>query len=323
METQLINHPFTQSWIQALTLAAENPLVRTIKPKMDLIHSLSKSQTDADRQVSAQTLWDFAAAQGLVELLQILPTLEANWVFDTDDKFLYRRAEVDGHEPLGPLTFERWKQAMGLEASQFPLVAEVYCGDWTSLVRSEAVRLQKRLNTSAVLQTSTMQLPCTARWDTKQWSVQFDQVDWIMVAYDDLPVMRRPDFAQLEERLMWSLANANDALVVKKAAACSYRPRDQAWYDCVHSLRPLHSMMQDNHSAFSTWLLRTWNCVWPIVYREQNQLREKADIDWVRTEFRDCLAAQPKLCVWMFVFAKLVCQSQIGTGLGICADFGD
>jgi len=43
----------------------------------------------------------------------------------------------------------------------------------------------------------------------------------------------------------------------------------------------------------------------------------------LRRELKACLDAQPRLCMWMFLFAKLICQTQLSTGLGFCADFGD
>src|SRR5690606_29633032 len=92
-------------------------------------------------------------------------------------------------------SFESWRQAIGLDSLEVPLTAEVFGGDWASLVRSEAVRLQQALSLSAMPQATTLHLPCTARWDKVAWSVSFDQVEWVVRRFDELPVMARPTVA--------------------------------------------------------------------------------------------------------------------------------
>ncbi len=314
-----IYNPFSASWIQALAAAAANPVARTIKPKLELINVLSRTHAAADRSAAALQLWEFAESEGLKDLLCFLPVFESKWIFETDDVFLYQRRDSPSIE--SNISIELWQQAIGLEPIEVAMTAEVFSGDWASLVRSEAVRLQKSFSMSAVTQATTLQLPCTARWDKESWSVSFDQVEWVVVHYSDLPHVARPSFVQMEERLTWMLANASDALVSKKATRYEFRPAVEPWFECVESLKPLHEMLCKNASNFSPWLARTWNCVWPVIYREQNVLRERADIDRVRSELKACLDAQPRLCVWMFMFAKLVCQTQISTGLGFCADY--
>ncbi|MEZ6152428.1 MAG: hypothetical protein R3C09_20200 [Pirellulaceae bacterium] len=340
--------PFTQAWIQALTLAADNPLARTIKPQIELVNTLGRSRAEADRAQVAQELWQVSQREVLSDLLHVLPVYRAQWDFPSDDKFIYRRRDAgtvlaampgDSSEPsssnvarrsaVGTAAasangdFAAWCSAMGLSSLEVPLTAEVFSGDWASLVRSEAVRLQQSLSLSAVAQATTLQLPCTARWDTQGWSITFDQVDWVVIAYDELPVMQRPTYAELEEPLSWLLATANDTLVVKRAANCNFTPTPTAWEDCVASLQPLHAGLREQPGSYAPWLLRTWHCVWPTVYREQQVLHERADIDVLRRELKACLDAQPRLCMWMFLFAKLICQTQLSTGLGFCADFGD
>ncbi len=336
--------PFTQAWIQALTLAAENPLARTIKPQLELVNTLSRSRAEADRAQAAQELWQVAQREGLSDLLNVLPVYRAKWDFPSDDKFIYRRRDAasttsDSASPnRSPTTAtetartppaatsdacETWYRAMGLKSLEVPLMAEVFSGDWASLVRSEAVRLQQSLSLSAVAHATTLQLPCTARWDTQAWSITFDQVDWVVINYEDLPVMPRPTYTELEEQLAWLLATANDTLLAKRAANCNFAPAEAAWEGCVASLQPLHASLRRQSNGYPPWLLRTWYCVWPIVYREQHVLRERADIDVLRRELKACLDAQPRLCIWMFLFAKLICQTQLSTGLGFCADFSD
>lgn len=317
-----IAKPFTQSWIQALTLAADNPLARTIKPKLEWIDRLSMNRADPERSTAAKELWDFAESEGLRDLLWLLPCNAATWTFDRDDIFQYTRTNIDVPDSQ-QANFERWLQSLGLTQGEFSMDAEVAGSDWSGLVRKEAVRLQHSLDTTAVQQSSNLTLPCKAKWNTTAWIVQFDQVDWIAVPYEDSPVVPRPAFAEIEERLFWLVTSANDALVSKRSTPCSISNAAQPWVKCSAPLVPLHSAFLKQTKDFSPWMARTWNCVWPIVYREQNLLKGLADIDQVRAEMKACLSAQPRLTMWMFVFAKLVCQLRTGRGLGIIADFHD
>jgi hypothetical protein len=78
-----------------------------------------------------------------------------------------------------------------------------------------------------------------------------------------------------------------------------------------------------NSRDFSPWFTRVWDCVWPVIYREQNMLNGKADLNRIRSEIKECLTTQPRLTVWMFLFAKLSSLIMVGRGLGQCADFID
>jgi hypothetical protein len=326
---QSIQSPFSQSWIQALTSVAENPIARTIKPRLDLVNALVLARTETDRLDMARQLWDLAEQSGLTELLRVVPTARTQWVFDSDDVFLYRRVasslpSTTASKPtLGSFSFEAWQQAIGLLPTEVPLTAEIFNADWASLVRKEALRLQQSFSMSAIGASNTLTLPCRARWDLKSWSVHFDSIDWVVVRYEETPSMSRPRYEELEELLTWLIATSGESTVSKKNSQCDFRPQVPAWMDCVPGLSGLHSLLSKSPNDFSPWMVRVWHCVWPIVYREQQVLRERADVAVVRNELRICLTAQPQLCLWMFLFAKLACQTQVGTGLGFCADFRD
>ncbi len=314
-----IEHPFTQSWIQALTLAASNPLARTIKPSLEWIDRLSMSREDPHRLEAAQALWDFAHSNGLQELIWLLPARATSWMFDRDDIFTFATRLTD--EPQRD--FQRWTECLGLVPGSFDLVAEVTGSDWAGLVRKEAVRLQHSLDTTAVQQASNLRLPCTAKWDMSRWAVRFAQVDWIVSSYDDPPVAPRPAFAETEESLLWAIASANESLLEKRSAQCPPAQHQPTWRSCAPHLQALHAAFASQAATFSPWMTRVWNCVWPIVYREQNVLNAKADLNHLRAELRDCLAAHPRLVMWMFLYAKLACQLHLGRGLGLLADYSD
>jgi hypothetical protein len=326
---QTIQSPFSQSWIQALTSVAENPLARTIKPKMDLVNALVLARAETERLDVARQLWEVAEQAGLTELLRIVPTARSQWVFDSEDVFLYRTVASTlpptsaSATPLVGLDFESWQRSIGLVPTEVALTAEIFNGDWASLVRKEALRLQQSFSMSAIGASNTLTLPCRARWDLNCWSVQFDSIEWVVVRYEEIPSMTRPSYDELEELFTWLLATSGEAKVNKKNSQTDFRPQLPAWLDCVAGLSGLHRLLSKSPSDFSPWMVRVWHCIWPIVYREQQVLRERADIAVVRNELRICLTAQPQLCLWMFLFAKLVSQTQVGSGLGFCADFRD
>ena len=191
------------------------------------------------------------------------------------------------------------------------------------MVRREAVRLQRPMSSGAMPQGNNLRLPCTAYWDTQTWVVRFDQADWIELQFEGTVSVPRPKFSELEEQLNWAIATANDALVPKKIAACSVVRGQPIWVDCVERLRPLHHTVLRSGKDFGPWFQRVWGCVWPTIYREQNVLGGRAELDPIRKEMAACLASVPRLTMWMFVFAKLVCLAQIGRGLGTCSDFRD
>lgn len=300
--------------------AAEIPASRTIKSKIEWIDTLCQDRPGQDRQAAATELWNYCESEGLTELLKIVPTNQLVWQFSRDDIFSYRRAENPADLQLQDL--QGWSRAIGILPSKFALIAEVTAGDWTELVRQEAVRLRHTLNTSAVGQASIKHLPCTASWADNLWSVQFDQVDWIVVRYEDFVSVPRPSLEAVEETIAWSMAYAHESVLVR-SSKCDFILEHSSWMDCVEKLKPIHQMVLSNSRDFSPWFNRAWDCVWPVIYREQNYLNGKADINFIRSEIKACLTAQPRLTVWMFLFAKLTCQFMVGRGLGQCADFVD
>ena len=94
------------------------------------------------------------------------------------------------------------------------------------------------------------------------------------------------------------------------------------WIGCVKRLEALHKQILATEAKdYSPWFRRTWACVWTVIYREQNVLRGQANVDVVRSELTACVGTVPRLTTWMFAFAKLVCENQLGRGLGICGDY--
>ena len=79
-------------------------------------------------------------------------------------------------------------------------------------------------------------------------------------------------------------------------------------------------MLADSY-GLSPWMRRTWNCVWPVIYRERNRLKGPCDLAYLRSELKACFDHSPALVEWMFVVARLACEIHIGRGLGTAGDF--
>ncbi len=308
---------FTQNWLQSLTQVANEPTAKRIKPLLDTINDLSRMNTESNRLESAQKLWDFATSEGLKSLLEIVPIQQPNWIFDRDDPFVYQ------HKSSEPITdFDSWTRSIGIVPCEVSLVAEVASADWLSLVRKEAVRLQRPLSTAGMPSGLNLELPCKAVWDLTGWSIRFDQADWVVLRYEEPFSTERPDLSDFDESLIWTIAKAHEALVPKNAPNCTNVNGAAPWIGCVKRLESLHKqILSSDAKDYAPWFRRTWACVWTVIYREQNVLRGQANVDVVRAELTACVGTVPRLTTWMFAFAKLLCENQLGRGLGICGDY--
>lgn len=323
MKGRPISTPFTQSWIQALTASSEIPTARTIKPTLELINAISLNRFEGDRLDAAGKLWSLCESECLSPLLQIVPSRQSEWALGSDDTFIFRRSDNQSASELERGTKDEWLQAIGLTEGKFALTAEVTSSDWMELVRNEAVRLQKPFSTAAAAQTSTMQVPCHARWDTTKWTLSFDQLEWLVKEFGESLSVPRPSLAELNEPIDWAIATADEGIVEKKVKPCSFTLAREPWFDAAPRLTELHERFRKSSKGYSPWLAKCWNAVWPVVYREQNALKGLAHLEPVREEMKACLTSQPRLTVWTFVFARLLCQAQLGMGLGLCADYRD
>lgn len=323
MSSGITDKSFTQQWLQSLTLAAKEPVAQQIKPLLETINELTRQHGEGDRLALAKRLWDFSASEGLQGMLEVMPLNETNWVFDRDDNFAYTRRLADqsgGVTTKASLDFETWTSWLGLKPCQIPLQAEVNSRDWQSLLRQEAVRLQQTLNTAAMPSGLTLRLNCRGEWDLATWLIRFDDAQWMVINYEDPFSVERPELAAIEEIVMWAVATANDTMQPKGKSSTEVGVGP--WVNCVPRLKDLHErIMVTEAKQYSAWFRRVWACVWTIIYREQNVLRGQANIDVVRQEIATAIKEVPRLTLWMFVFAKLLCECQLGRGLGVSADY--
>src|SRR5882672_7756137 len=95
--------PFVENWIQSLTLVSSDLHAQRIKPLMDVINHLGRNEPGIDLVANSEKLWDFCSTEGLVGLLNFIPTQQPEWLFDVDDFFTFERAQVESLESVESL----------------------------------------------------------------------------------------------------------------------------------------------------------------------------------------------------------------------------
>ncbi len=308
--------PFTENWLQALTLSVGSPSARLVKPLINDIDSISQAREISEQLAAAERLWSFAEENKLTELLTLLPTFENSWAFSDEETLAYRR-EMSSRN----VNKDRWLIELGLVPGEFSLVATITSGDWAELLRREAVRLRKTLSAQSMQTTPTLEKHVTAKWASNAWKTSFVDAEWVELTYEEPFETQRPSLETVEELIVTALMNAEPHLLPKALANTSVVGVGP-WADSVERLKPLHhDFLTGGKTASSLWIRRTWAAVWPVIYREQNQLTKPCEIDFVRKELAECFQHVPKAVLWMFVAAKLVCSSQLGRGLSVCGNF--
>ncbi len=313
------NKPFTESWLQALTLSIQFPVVRQLKPLFDDINNLSRIEVEGDRLEGAQRVWNLAHENGIQATLSWLPTRRVPWNFDADGPLAFEQVAISELQE-----FSDWTGWLGLSSHTFSLMAAATSDDWARLVRDEAVRQKKSMSASGMPEGANVRIPCLATWANAKWTMRFEKPEWLQIQFEEPFRTERLTLDELIEPLGWMVASANESLVPKSLPKIVQDMVSVKWMECSTALKPFHiQVMEKDRKDYSPWFLRTWGCVWPIVYREQNILRGQADLDVLRSEISQCFQHVPKLTFWAFLFAKLVSSVFLGRGLGICGDFVD
>ncbi len=307
---------FTENWLQALTQSVSIPDARLVKPMMTDIDTVCQLREQADQEAAALRVWEYATANGLQPILEILPTQQTEWRFHDDEIFVYRLAK-----PASCQSISEWSNLLGILPAEFPLIATVTEADWADLLRKEAVRQRKSINVTAMSESGTQEQPCVAKWDRKQWSITFDKAEWVTISHEDPFVTDRFSLDEVQDRIMTAAIDAETRLIPKTVPGVNYG-FETAWMNSVSSLLPLHqAVLQGQSKNSNAWFRKTWAAVWPVIYREQNRLSQPCELHHIRSQLAECFATVPRLTVWMFVMAKLVCVAQLNRGLGVGGDF--
>ena len=311
---------FTESWLQSLTLCINHEKARTIRPWITTIQVLTSSQTLPEQTDEAIKLWNYAQENKLGGLLELIPANALPWHFEDDEEFVFTpnleqlTQQVDDPK-------RRWLINLGIENFAIPATARVTSQDWTTMVRKQAIRRSKPMNVNAFPSGDVLELHCSLDWSPRTWTVRFAQPDWMSIEYESEFIAPRPSFELLTERLIDALASVNERFKSKTTVG-QFTPDSTAWTSCIAELAQWHRdvLLADSY-GLSPWIRRTWNCVWPVIYRERNRLRGPCDLGYLRSELKACFDHSPELCEWMFITARLACEIHLGSGLGTHGNF--
>ena len=310
---------FTEKWLQALSLSANNPAAQRIKPLLNDIDCLCMQRSEDEQLSAASRLWAYAEKAGLRPLLEAAPYQIGEWRFHDEEAFVFERSDTSSDLP-----FEDWTNGLGLKSHRLPMTAIVNQDDWSEIVRLEAIRLGKPLSVIGMppAKESLLWLNCRAEWDRNNWVFHFENPNWITKTYEGGFEVARPELSELEARLSEAIGIAIQNLSKGTATIPNIKLSEQPWMHSIPRLLSMHQkVITRQANAASPWFFRTWFCVWPVIYREQNRLQGACDIESIRRDLEACFRNVPELTVWMFAFSKLICLHQVGGGLGISGDF--
>jgi hypothetical protein len=307
---------FSENWLQALTLSISSPSARLVKPLMSDIDQISQSRDVQEQLAAADRVWSFSQENKIAPLLVLIPSQQTDWTFSDEEVFTYQNESKANLESK-----EAWIQSLGLAPGEFVLKTTATSGDWAELLRKEAVRQRRPMSAQSMQTSSLLEQNARASWQDNQWKVRFELADWISITYDEAFETSRPNATEAEEAILTALMQAEPMLLPKSLPVANLADTG-TWSESIEALKPLHKgFLSASKSNSNAWLRKVWSAVWPVIYREQNQLHHPCDLQLIRQELADCFQHVPKATLWMFVAAKLVCSSQLGRGLGICGNF--
>ena len=311
---------FTESWLQALTLCVNHEKARAIRPWISTIQVLSASEVLPEQKDEAIKLWSYAKEHQLQGLLELIPAHSSPWRFEDDENFVFTPAPIQSSDPLYP-SQSQWLELLGIVPCSFRATARVTSHDWTTMVRKLAIRRNKPMNVNAFPTGNILDLACTLDWTPRSWTIRFEQPDWMSIEMDSEFIAPRPSFDLLTERLIDALSTAKERFT-SKSPLSNFTPDSSNWTTCIDEFSQWHreALLADSY-GLSPWMRRTWNCVWPVIYRERNRLKGHCDLAYLRSELKACFDHSPALVEWMFVVARLACEIHIGRGLGTAGDF--
>ena len=308
---------FTENWLQALTGSVAIPAARQVRPLLTDIDCISQSRESAEQKVAAERVWEFVSQHDLTPLATLCPTHCEQWDFDGEEMFVFSRPS----ESIKPVeTFEQWNQALGLETAEFDIIGTTTSSEWSDLLRSEAVR-QRRGMTVPNTVGHTLHLPAIAKWADSNWTITFEQTDWIQRTSDLAFQTDRYEQTHIDAVAMQCAEVAHKAML-KTSLQSAQASSDREWMSSVEKLSSLHQNLLSTYSdSKSVWFRKVWCAVWPVIYREQNVLNQPCDLIQLKAELADCFTTLPKLTIWMFIYARLICGASLAGGLGVCGRY--
>jgi hypothetical protein len=322
-------------WLQAL-MGANDPIIQqarlNLKKHLDWIDSICSLTTIREKadtlESSITSLWDFGTANDLRWLLTMIPSTQPNWILDSTDLFTLEQST--------PPTIDNaadWANAMGIHDWATQVTMKILSGDFVSWQRKVA-RQGANAPVGFTMESSgksMLELKATASWKANQWvdgkwTFSIDGQSTMVEVVEEPITVERPDSKAIEENALMTLHAADERFARgrKKATGSAIPQGDWAsWCDSVPELGSLHLAILDGTGVASTSTFRgIWATVWPIVYCRRKRLkRGTCGLVDLRKKLDCCFQSDPLLVTWLMVFGDLLCQTQVGDGLGIAAKF--
>ena len=327
-------------WLQAM-MGVSDPLIQQSRLQtkkhldwIDCITSLTTIREKADMLDTAlESLWQYGVANELKWLLTSIPSAQPDWVLDCTDEFTI---EQTASPAIDDSTV--WASAMGIRDWSTQVTMKILSGDFVSWQRSVA-RQGANAPTGFTMESSgksMLELKTTASWKANNWvdgtwTFAIDgQATMIKVVEEPISVLR-PIAKSIQENILLTIQSADDRFekLRKKTSGNnitqggSNQGRWSDWCESVPAFDDLHLAVLCGEGLKCTPTFQgIWATVWPIIYCRRKKLkRGTCGLTDLRQRLDQCFQADPQLVTWLLVFGELLCNVQIGEGLGVAAKF--
>ena len=327
-------------WLQAM-MGVSDPLIQQSRLNakkhldwIDCITSLTTIREKVDALDSAlESLWQYGVNNELKWLLTSIPCAQPAWTLDCTDEFSI--------EQTVPPTIDDatvWANAMGIRDWSTHVMMKILSGDFVSWQRRVA-RQGANAPTGFTMESSgksTLELKTKASWKANNWvdgtwTFAIDgQATMIKVIEEPISVIR-PAWLLTQENVLLTIQSADERFGKQRKKISgnnitqggSNQGKWSDWCESVPEFDDLHlAVLCDEGLQCSPTFQGIWATVWPIVYCRRKKLkRGTCGLTDLRKRLDQCFQADPQLVTWLLVFGELLCNMQIGDGLGIAAKF--
>lgn len=322
-------------WLQAL-MGANDPILQQArlnsKKHLDWIDTLCSLTTIREKvdtlESSIGSLWKFGVENDLKWLLTFIPTTQLHWNLDSTDVFTIEQSVSPSIEDSAS-----WASAMGIHDWTTQVTMKILSGDFVSWQRRVArqganapVGFTMESSGKAMLELQTMATWKANDWADGTWTFAINGQSTMVETIEEPITVARPEWKLTEENALLTLQGADERFgrQRKKASGSAIPQGDwSSWCESVPTLEGMQLAVLDGRGLnCSSTFKGIWATVWPIIYCRRKRLkRGTCGLVDLRKKLDCCFQADPLLVTWILVFGELLCQSQVGDGLGIAAKF--
>ena len=324
-------------WLQAL-MGVNDPIIQQSRLNskkhldwIDAICSLTTIREKADTlESSIDSLWKFGIGNDLKWLLSMIPSMQLHWILDSTDVFTIEQTIPPAIEDS-----QSWADAMGIHDWSTNVTMKILSGDFVSWQRRVArqganapVGFTMESSGKAMLELKTKASWKANNWADGVWTFSIDGQSTMIETVEEPIYVARPEWKSTEENALLTLQSADERFAKqrKKASGSAIPQGDwSSWCESVPALEPLHLAVLDGQGLTCSSVFQgIWTTVWPIIYCRRKRLkRGTCGLVDLRRKLDCCFQSDPQLVTWLLVFGELLCQAQVGEGLGIAAKFKD